>query len=251
MNRRSKIGIRYYLEKKVKPRKQFYELTYPVYVQVVYKGKNSGFKLLSLGSPHDYYSERDFEETNFENLFHKEENYIRLIVRHEEKKLGEKFTLKGLGKRLKLYFEPIQQILGSILDEFLSSKLDKLNLHKPGAQFFKRGNLLDKYSFTKEVSSDFKDNLVEEEIVLLASFFYLDLFVRKEETDVLNVDWLLTNKKQEFSDLLKRSIDKPKVLSQIPHFSDEIVNDFPLSMELISAIENRITEVVVRAFRER
>lgn len=131
--REKKISFRYILNESVKPRIiKDYKL-YPIYIQVNYNRKNTKFSSSSLnGQISD--TTKEFFPLEVQKLKNKEKIIID-IIRYEAKLIkGDKYSVKGLGDRLKLYtaylVDILKQNLAKEADEYLMDTLSyrKYNL---------------------------------------------------------------------------------------------------------------------------
>jgi len=140
------VSLKHFLNKRLKP--LFEEETpdaepgYPLYTQVIFDKESTKFKantgLRWIGPETVYFSEskeqyldddnyiREFEKGVFET-----DKKILKIVEYEVNKYNDKFTLKGLGKRLSHYGTPITDFIATTLrNEFFKFAGDYLTYNQ-------------------------------------------------------------------------------------------------------------------------
>lgn len=131
MRFKKNVSIKYIVLDSAKPRIKDGNSYLPVYTQVVYEGKNTKFKTTILGKPVYVKENLGLLDTNFSDFkmqLEEVKKLIETIVYYEVDLLKERFTLKGLGKRIQFYFQSIEQVFMSLLDlwgvkDYLKSKL--------------------------------------------------------------------------------------------------------------------------------
>jgi hypothetical protein len=111
MTKQRKVNIKFYANNELKPSVRDETKFFPLYVRVGYRRKNTKFKF----TPQFFIPEEDTDNLedwinlisntkfNLKKAIQLTQNMVEGLIRYEEEKLGDKFELKGLGDRLRVY----------------------------------------------------------------------------------------------------------------------------------------------------
>ena len=130
MAKEKKVSVKFFLNKDVKPSLYDDVKLYPVYVRVTYNRKNTKFKaaidqatLWIREEFEDHYLLDEKNRKSFEEI----EQALIDIVGYEAERLGDKFTLKGIGQRLEYYkisiYNCLQLLVSHHFNELLANHL--------------------------------------------------------------------------------------------------------------------------------
>ena len=117
-----KLTIVFFLNKDVKSRKAKVEniLLYPLYVRVSYNRRNTKF---AIGN--SWYAESVEEDLNDNEVLITIKGIIEKIVAYEAKNIGDRYEIKGLGKRLGTYFSNLLNAMYLSLNNTLNKEVGK------------------------------------------------------------------------------------------------------------------------------
>jgi len=124
MNTIGKISVRFFLNINVNPKYEplFGDTKfYPLYIQVTFRRKNTQFRSFY---EQEYIRINDAFNRDHENLKY-EEYIIKQIVQYEVKTKGEKFQLKGLKVKYKIYTAKVDFIVKVFLRDTMSTSLEQ------------------------------------------------------------------------------------------------------------------------------
>ena len=117
-NFQQNLGIKIVSEKNKDIEEQPEVDKFPIYVQVTYKRKNTKFRIGNLD-----YTKDEYFSSETQKLLEEVDRKIRTIIEFENLSLGDKFTLKGLGKRYEKYDESVSVGLYHVLNLLISDNL--------------------------------------------------------------------------------------------------------------------------------
>ncbi len=265
MVREKKVGIKYYLNKRLKSTLIEDVDLFPVYVSVTYNRSNTQFPFFLLNASGGI-TEKTFEESivNRKNkeldlLLKSYENNIKNAVRYESKILGEEFTLKGLSKRVYLYennlLSTIEKYILNQFRIFVSQYLDRKSMKKIFNDFH---FFVDSYYMVKnDYIEDLKNVLPYAlQINITAYIQYIAFGSSKEgkediENPIKIKDWLSEQIKDSFRTYLMKSNEYhifPKESEKSPII--KLYKDFPINRidikKYLLAIDLIIKELIKR-----
>lgn len=176
------ISIKYLVLDNFKPKVKNGENHFPVYTQVVYKGKNTKFKTTIDGNPIYVSENRGLDDTAVTNLsveLKEYKNRINAIVDFESYLLQRRFTLTGLGRRLSFYNQSIEGLLIDFLEisgtnDYLQNKLT----YKEYLEWESIKDLSKKIMYLHKISYD-KNKIIYEGMPEELTFFPDTPFVIK------------------------------------------------------------------------
>ncbi len=220
----------------------------PAYIQVTYNRKNTQFKL-------DYkdLTEKEFKSPKVQSALLEEQEFIRKVIETEIMILGDKFSLKGLGKRINNYKRTVYHGLFRNINSRLSNEIetvlkymDEEDKELTGKEnFFGVGILgfelnssfvddikaitaiehfdsvesIGRILLSKEIFEMFFDSIIKDDITSvnkLTGSYYSDLGIN----EMIILDWF-----QKFMDINKFSDDRKQDIKRINSILMDFVNN--------------------------
>lgn len=208
MAKEKKIGVRFYLNDRLKPKVIAGEERYPVYVRITFNRQNLQCQVPIMYKD-GYLSEKEFIQATELSELHEVaeqmkhfENRVRQIIRIEYKHYNDKFSFKGFARDLYHYDAPMFTLLENELKHSL-------------IEFSKAGDTLDPdwYSIwaileilVEDDPDKFFSSLPDKLQLSLKAFVYLSGFVSqrsdKDDTILTALDWFTTPLPKQFSEFL-------------------------------------------------
>lgn len=190
------IGVHYYANTRLKPKQVLYDgeliEVYPLYVTVVYGQENTKFKAKIDGE--SLLVSEDLSQLNNPALKEKLERYatfIRSMVEMEASSGADNYSVKGLGRRLPGYTE-------------------RLLVHYRG---YIEINYIESY-----FESIFDRPLEKGDFDMI---LYPYILLKKEASDLTNIEWMYGDGKKRFAEILQKH--GYKEIEKIVQFYDEIL----------------------------
>lgn len=216
MAKQKKIGIKYYLNKRLNPSKLGDGDHFPVYVRVIYNRESSQFYFPLL------YGDGTLNEEKFESFFTNRSNQkinkqidrfdslIIDIIRFESSKIGDKYKIKGLSKKISNYYGSIIPEFENHLKKCLESELsgnEKISFSDISHEvlFFFEVYYLIEGVLNKDLKSELSDSLVNKILayINLLAFSNTFNFPVLEDNPWQFIDWVRDEKlKANFKDFL-------------------------------------------------
>ena len=119
MKKRSKITVKFFLNKNLAARGEKGKALYPLYILVTYQRKSTQLKSHFGG----YMEDIEFLNTHHRGLVEFEAKTLQKVIEYEADKYGDKFTLAGIGERYHQYATPINNALERYLKEMLEKEM--------------------------------------------------------------------------------------------------------------------------------
>lgn len=236
MAKGKKIGIKYFLNKKLKPVKTGAFLMYPLYVRIHFNGENTTFPIWfpsieEYMNNSDYYNDVFFEQIGYldEEAFNliidihdvkevrKEiksmENKLENAIRFEYSILGDKFTLKGFKDRYDIYLQLFRPFAEKDLIKRLQQEIKEKEIEVPEEvlvyfhesfieQFYLSVEKYSKGKLENQLSKDFMNKY----LCFLSMARFEELVAKKEFTII---DWVSDLKLQkDFMDFLFKIVSE-------------------------------------------
>lgn len=216
MAKEKKIGIKYYLNDKLKPTIKKDSILFPLYIRITYNGEVTRIKVNdSLGDPILLeYGASDETIDKYIELSNKNQGYsqiylnrdlIKEIIRLEIKANGENFYLSGLTDRLSFYDDVLfQRIIDKYneLEIFLRDYLTYNQYELIGTIYTSPTSL---YYYAKSKINNIEDILPKKIKQTLIALTLLHFF----DNEFTLYDWVGTSKKNKFISFLDAlSIEK-------------------------------------------
>lgn len=266
MGREKKIGVRFFLNKRLKAIEVLGVKNYPIYVQITFDRKTH-----QCLAPLGHLSEVQFEKVidgNSDSELSKQlrlfENKIISVIRGEYSILQDKFSFKGFTERLEKYDRSLLSVLeNDVIAHFMESmgkELKPSELQSLDNELF---SIWDLYKITTETFSDAYEKALTKELrITLLCMLYLSGFVgnhykpdRDNEFDYVKViDWLNSDLAQSFKDflLLHAPIREKEQKMSLNFFKNESTKSpvlkmfysFNLEQFDISLIISRVNKVI-------
>lgn len=217
----SKITVKYFLNKRLKPKVVKGVKYFSPYARVSYAGKNAQFPFdwTMIYFEEDYEVEGRFSEKSFDRLVLniqdedvKEANdfitdFIKSVVEYEVKKYRSKFTLKGIGKRIHFYNECLccsydLEAINSLL-AFFRNQVSRKQYNKILARFESK-DLLEVIEFVeKKYDSKIRDKISKNLWLKIESRYLFKSFSFDKEDSCTYFDWLKGDAFIEFKSYLE------------------------------------------------
>lgn len=127
-----KLTIKFFLNKRLKPRIWKNEVYYPLYVSIIYDKKNTSFKYKDLWRNLGLWfkEEKDIEKKDKE-ILEMYEFVVRSIINFELDLYGDKFKLNRIGKKIFLYGVSLTEVFSVVANSHLHAILgEHLDINK-------------------------------------------------------------------------------------------------------------------------
>jgi hypothetical protein len=217
MIKEKKIGIKYFLNKKLKPVKTGSFLMYPLYVRIHFNGENTTFPIW-FPSIEEYMNKSDyFNDIFFEQIGYLDEEAFNLIIdihdvqevreeiksmerklekaiRFEYSVLGEKFTLKGFKDRFDVYLQLFRPFAEKDLIARLQQEIKEKEIEVPEEVLvYFHESFLEQFYLTvdKYVKGNLKNQLSEDFMNKYLCFICMARFEELEsKKEFTIIDWV-------------------------------------------------------------
>jgi hypothetical protein len=236
MAKEKKIGIKYFLNKKLKPIQGSAFLMYPLYVRIHFNGENTTFPIW-FPSIEDYMMKSDyFGEIFFEQIGYLDEEAFGLIIevhdveevrkeiksiekklekaiRFEYSILGDKFTLKGFKNRFDVYLQLFRPFAEKDLIKRLQKEIKEKQIKVPEEVlvYFHESFVQQFYlSVDKYVKGKLKNQLSKDFMDKYICFLSMAKFEEEEaKKGFAIIDWVSDLKLQkDFMDFLFKIVNE-------------------------------------------
>lgn len=186
MRKEKKIGISYYLNKKIKSIEVNGVVKRSVYMRITFNRKQSEIKCFIQGTPNLYWSEKQLatflrhreigKPIGIEKILLANEKVFEDIIRKKYARLGDRLFLKGISKILESYLSSLLGIVNEKSLKHLESELKNL-LSKDQYEMLKIVAVPEGYFLAKALVPDLDDRLSQNLRITLQVFSSIETFL--------------------------------------------------------------------------
>ncbi len=222
--KQKKITFKYFFDDRIKPKEGKF---YPLYLQITFNRKNIQIKEATHEGLPVYWTREELEgfkdgsydhqghfgETAREVKFN--ESILERIIREGYKKQGDKFSLRNIKGKLKLFRTPVAQAMEQSILNGLEAHLANNLTHSEFLSVFDETDLLETINRLKDTKKNWKEILepqIQAKLRAFNAIFLFSLPYSERDTDMafgcLFYHWIFGNHRENFRSFLNAYFEK-------------------------------------------